>query len=96
MSMTLQHLKSSLGAHQAYCPSLSMKFQPRKPGFLSLSDFAVSRGMKFNPKKRKEMVASFLDLQCIDSIYISGTPVERFCCICSADILCYRLVRCSL
>jgi hypothetical protein len=42
MSMTLQHLKSSLGAHQAYCPSLSMKFQPRKPGFLSLSDFAVS------------------------------------------------------
>ena len=28
------------------------------------------------------MVASFLknDLQCMDSIYISGTPVERVCC----------------
>jgi hypothetical protein len=38
--------------------------------------------MKLNPKKCKEMVASFLknDLQCMDSIYISGTPVERVCC----------------
>jgi hypothetical protein len=38
--------------------------------------------MKLNPKKCKEMFASFLkyDLQCIDSIYISGTPVERVCC----------------
>jgi hypothetical protein len=47
-----------------------------------ISDFAVSRGMNLNPKKCKEMFASFLkyDLQCIDSIYISGTPVERVCC----------------
>ena len=38
--------------------------------------------MKLNPKKCKEMFASFLkyDLQCIDSIYISGTSVERVCC----------------
>jgi hypothetical protein len=44
--------------------------------------FAVSRGMKLNPKNCKEMFASFIkyDLQCIDSIYISGTPVERVCC----------------
>jgi hypothetical protein len=47
-----------------------------------LTHYAVSRGMKLNPKKCKEMVASFLkyDLQCIDSIYISGSPVERVCC----------------
>jgi hypothetical protein len=42
----------------------------------------LSRGMTLNPKKCKEMFSSFLkyDLQCIDSIYISGTTVERVCC----------------
>jgi hypothetical protein len=38
--------------------------------------------MKLKPNKCKEIVASFLtyDLQCIDSRYISGSPVERVCC----------------
>jgi hypothetical protein len=47
-----------------------------------ISVIALSRGMTLNPKKCKEMFSSFLkyDLQCIDSIYISGTTVERVCC----------------
>ena len=45
-------------------------------------DFAVSRGMKLNPKKCKEMMISFLqyDLQPIHPIHISGTLVERVSC----------------
>ena len=45
-------------------------------------DFAVSRGMKLNPKKCKEMMISFLQyhLQPIHPIHISGTLVERVSC----------------
>ena len=63
------------------------EYSPSSPSLLpvvvdKIFDFAVSRGMKLNPKKCKEMMISFLqyDLQPIHPIYIFGTLVERVSC----------------